>query len=162
MDKTYSILCFFALLSPLASAITVGLMADRHRRAIAVIATFWLTIGFLSALMLFLARHNHPPLVISHIWLHVGSHSFEASLALSNQSLLMLVVVSVISLLVHIYSNVYMGGDPDWKKYFAMLGFFTFSMQGIVLSDNLLFLFFFLGAGRILFLYANRALDKQA
>ena len=77
----------------------------------------------LCALMLFLARHNQPPLVISHIWLHVGSHSFEASLALSNQSLLMLVVVSVISLLVHIYSNVYMGGDPDWKKYFAMLGF---------------------------------------
>ena len=55
----------------------------------------------------------------------------------------MLLVVSVISLLVHIYSTAYMAGDPDWKKYFAMLGFFTFSMQGIVLSDNLLFLFVF-------------------
>src|SRR5690606_32577687 len=55
----------------------------------------------------------------------------------------MLVVVALISLVVHVYSTVYMKGDRDWKRYFAMLGFFTFSMQGIVLSDNLLFLFIF-------------------
>lgn len=82
-------------------------------------------------------------MVLDHAWFAVGDHHFMASLALTNQSLLMLLVVSLISLLVHIYSTVYMGGDPDWKKYFTMLGFFTFSMQGIVLSDNLLFLFIF-------------------
>lgn len=143
MDNTYSILCLIALLAPLASAMSVGLTPPRHTRAIAAFSIFWLVTGFITALVLFVTLHNQPPVVISRSWFTVAEHSFEASLALSNQSLLMLLVVSMISLLVHIYSLVYMGGDPAWKKYFAMLGFFTFSMQGIVLSDNLLFLFMF-------------------
>lgn len=143
MDNTYSLLCLLSLIAPIASAITVGLTGARRTRAIAALSIFWLSVGFISALMLFVTRHNETPMVISHSWFAVGEYSFVASVALSNQSLLMLLVVSVISLLVHIYSTVYMKGDPDWKKYFAMLGFFTFSMQGIVLSDNLLFLFIF-------------------
>lgn len=143
MDNIYSILCLLALVSPLASAITVGLTAARRTRPIAALSIFWLTVGFVTALALFVLRHNQAPMVLDHAWFAVGDHHFMASLALTNQSLLMLLVVSLISLLVHIYSTVYMGGDPDWKKYFTMLGFFTFSMQGIVLSDNLLFLFIF-------------------
>ena len=143
MDNTYSILCVVALLAPVASTITVGLVAGRHTRTIAALSIFWVMIGLIGALVLFIALHNQNPVVINYSWFAVSGHTFMASFALTNQSLLMLLVVSIISLLVHIYSTVYMGGDPDWKKYFAMLGFFTFSMQGIVLSDNLLFLFIF-------------------
>ncbi len=55
----------------------------------------------------------------------------------------MLVVVTVISFFVHFYSIGYMAGDTGIRRYFAMLGFFTFSMLGIILSDNLLAIFFF-------------------
>lgn len=143
MEDTYRILSCIALLAPLAASITAWLIAPKHSRSIATLSILWLTAGFVSAVILFaLLRHNDP-IVISTPWFTAGDQTFTVDLALSTQSLLMLVVVSVISLLVHIYSTTYMAGDPDWKKYFAMLGFFTFSMQGIVLSDNLLFLFMF-------------------
>lgn len=76
-------------------------------------------------------------------WFAIGDLTFTADLTISNRSLLMLAVVSFISFLVHLYSTAYMQGDAHWKRYFAMLGFFTFTMQGIVLSDNLLLLFMF-------------------
>lgn len=55
----------------------------------------------------------------------------------------MLVIVTSVSFLVNFYSIGYMAGDPDIKRYFAMLGFFTFSMLGIVASSNLLIIFIF-------------------
>ena len=58
-------------------------------------------------------------------------------------SIIMLVVVSLISLLVHLFSIDYMNGDKRFSRYFAYLGLFTFSMNGIVLSNNLFFTFIF-------------------
>lgn len=55
----------------------------------------------------------------------------------------MLVVVTLVSFLVNFYSIGYMAGDPDIRRYFAMLGFFTFSMLGIVVAGNLLIIFIF-------------------
>ena len=55
----------------------------------------------------------------------------------------MLVIVTLVSFLVNFYSIGYMAGDPDIRRYFAMLGFFTFSMLGIVASSNLLIIFIF-------------------
>jgi NADH-quinone oxidoreductase subunit L len=55
----------------------------------------------------------------------------------------MLMVVTGISFLVHLYSLGYMAGDAASKRYFGMLGLFTFSMLGIVVSDNLLLIFIF-------------------
>jgi NADH-quinone oxidoreductase subunit L len=93
--------------------------------------------------MLLISFWNSEALVLPLDWFVVGKYTFTADLALSNRSVLMLTVVAFISFLVHLYSAAYMEGDPAWKRYFAMLGFFTFSMQGIVLSDNILFLFIF-------------------
>ena len=53
----------------------------------------------------------------------------------------MLLVVTFISFLVHVYSIGYMAGDRSLRRYFAMLGLFTFSMLIIVVADNLLLLF---------------------
>jgi NADH-quinone oxidoreductase subunit L len=52
-------------------------------------------------------------------------------------------VVCTISFLVHLYSTGYMHGDRRYERFFAFLGFFTFSMLGIVLSNNLFFLYVF-------------------
>ena len=56
---------------------------------------------------------------------------------------LMLVVVTTVSLAVHLFSLGYMAGDARYKRYYTLLAFFTFAMLGLVLADNLLLLFMF-------------------
>lgn len=58
-------------------------------------------------------------------------------------SVMMLIVVSTISLMVHIYSRGYMKGDPGYTKFFAFLGLFTFSIYGLVLATNLFQIYIF-------------------
>ncbi|WP_114783594.1 NADH-quinone oxidoreductase subunit L [Botryobacter ruber] len=58
-------------------------------------------------------------------------------------SVMMLVVVSTISLMVHIYSRGYMKGDAGYTKFFAFLSLFTFSMYGLVLATNLFQIYIF-------------------
>lgn len=58
-------------------------------------------------------------------------------------SVMMLVVVSTISLMVHIYSNGYMKGDEGFTKFFAYLSLFSFSMFGLVLATNLFQIYIF-------------------
>lgn len=58
-------------------------------------------------------------------------------------SVMMLVVVSTISLMVHMYSRGYMKDDPGFTKFFAFLGLFTFSMYGLVLATNLFQIYIF-------------------
>ena len=58
-----------------------------------------------------------------------------------NLTAVMLMVVCIVSFLVHLFSIGYMHGDRRYGRYFAFLGFFTFSMLGIVLCDNLFFLY---------------------
>ena len=136
------ILVAIALLAPLVSFITVCLLPRHQSRAIAAVALLFLGASFISAGLL-LQGLWHQSFLLKIEWFAIHDQVFSADLALSDRSLLMLSVVSFISFLVHLYSTVYMKGDGDWKRYFAMLGFFTFSMQGIVLSDNLLLIFIF-------------------
>lgn len=58
-------------------------------------------------------------------------------------SVMMLIVVSTISFMVHLYSRGYMKGDPGYTKFFAYLSLFTFSMMGLVLAVNLFQIYIF-------------------
>jgi NADH-quinone oxidoreductase subunit L len=58
-------------------------------------------------------------------------------------SIMMLIVVTLISFLVHVYSTGYMKGDPGFTRFFAFLSLFTFSMLGLVLSTNLFQIYIF-------------------
>jgi NADH-quinone oxidoreductase subunit L len=62
---------------------------------------------------------------------------------LDNLAILILIVVTGVSLLVHIYSMGYMHGDPLYHRFFAFLNLFSFSMLGLVLVDNLIGLYIF-------------------
>ncbi|HKZ38651.1 MAG TPA: NAD(P)H-quinone oxidoreductase subunit F, partial [Chryseolinea sp.] len=73
----------------------------------------------------------------------VSNFTFTIGALIDNLSATMLLVVSLISFLVHVYSIGYMAGDAGIRRYFSMLGLFTFSMLGIVIADNLLLLFIF-------------------
>ncbi len=73
----------------------------------------------------------------------VGPLQIKMGILIDNLTAIMLAMVSLISLLVHIYSTGYMSGDKYYGRYFAYLGIFTFSMLGIVLSDNLFSIYIF-------------------
>lgn len=73
----------------------------------------------------------------------IGNVPIVLGIMLDNISVLMLFVVSLISMLVHIFSIAYMKGDLRYNRYFAYLGIFTFSMNGIVLTHNILMMYIF-------------------
>ncbi len=76
-------------------------------------------------------------------WLDLGSFKIEMGILLDNVSIIMLLVVAIISSLVHLYSVGYMQGDVRYSRYFGYLGIFTFSMNGIVLANNLFMIYIF-------------------
>ena len=82
-------------------------------------------------------------------FINSGELASEWSIRLDRLTAIMLVVVTTVSALVHLYSIGYMHADPQWKqhesykpRFFAYLSFFTFAMLALVTSDNLVQLFF--------------------
>ncbi|NTW82969.1 MAG: NADH-quinone oxidoreductase subunit L [Chlorobiaceae bacterium] len=74
---------------------------------------------------------------------NVGPLKIRMGIMIDNLTVIMLAMVTLISLLVHLYSTGYMAGDKHYGRFFAYLGIFTFSMLGIVLSDNLFSIYMF-------------------
>ncbi len=71
-------------------------------------------------------------------WLSLGSVTFSMGFYLDSVTAIMLIVVTLVSSLVHIFSMGYMHGDPRYPRFFAYLSLFSFSMLFLVVSDNLL------------------------
>lgn len=69
--------------------------------------------------------------------------SIDMGILIDPISVMMLVVVSIVSLMVHIYSRGYMKGDDGYTKFFAFLSLFSFSMFGLVLATNLFQIYIF-------------------
>tara|TARA_Y100001960_G_scaffold174950_1_gene183554 strand:- start:1559 stop:3631 length:2073 start_codon:yes stop_codon:yes gene_type:complete len=88
---------------------------------------------------------NTPDQVInfSGNWINIGKFNIDLGISIDNMTAIMLVVVSLVSCLVHLYSSEYMKGDPRFSRYYAFLGLFTFSMNGIVLADNIVMIYMF-------------------
>jgi NADH-quinone oxidoreductase subunit L len=76
-------------------------------------------------------------------WLKAGNLSVSAGFEVNNLNALMLVIVTLVSLLVMIYSRGYMHGDERITVFYAYVSLFTFSMLGLVIAENLLLLYIF-------------------
>lgn len=72
-----------------------------------------------------------------------GEISIKLGFLIDNITAIMLFTVALISMLVHFFSIAYMKGDERYNRYFAYLGIFTFSMNGIVLTHNILMMYIF-------------------
>jgi NADH-quinone oxidoreductase subunit L len=131
------------LLLPLGSFILSLLTSERYSWIVSLQTSVLLLISTIVSFYLLSIQWNEAPVSFDLTWFTIGKTALSASLLLTNTSLLMLTAVTLISFLVHVYSIGYMAGDSGIKRYFSMLGFFTFSMLGIVLADNLLLLFIF-------------------
>jgi len=76
-------------------------------------------------------------------WVVIGDLHIQVGLLIDSLTAVMLVVVTVVSLMVQIYSQGYMKGDAGYPRYFAFMSLFTASMLGLVMADNLVLMFVF-------------------
>ena len=135
----------FLVFLPLFSALVVGLFGKRLNLLVShifscllIIIPFFISIYFLNLSL----SGNYNLVVPLFNWINSGDLSSEWSLRLDMLTSVMLVVVTSVSSLVHIYSIVYMSHDPHQTRFFSYLSFFTFSMLILVTSNNFLQLFF--------------------
>ena len=109
-----------------------------------IITSLFISISAILSLILFynvVVNHYESNVVIS-TWISSGSLDVNWSIKVDALSSVMLVVVTLISSLVHIYSIGYMSDDPHKPRFMAYLSLFTFAMLTLVTSDNFLQLFF--------------------
>jgi NADH-quinone oxidoreductase subunit L len=134
---------WLVLFLPVFSFIISSIISSRYSWIVSLIAPFLLLLTGISSIIVFLSVWRHEPFLFSINWFNISAIQLKAGVLINDLSALMLVVVSIISFLVHLFSIGYMAGDAGEKRYFSMLGLFTFSMLGIVMADNLLIIFIF-------------------
>lgn len=76
-------------------------------------------------------------------WLPLGDLNFDLGILLDPISVMMLIVISTVSLMVHIYSFGYMHGERGFQRYYAYLSLFTMSMLGLVVATNIFQMYLF-------------------
>lgn len=136
------ILIVITLGSPLLSALMAWVLPRTRSTAVAKLATVLLGFSAIAGTLLFFEGPT-PAFTWSVDWFTLGTQKITAGIFLHNTTRSLLLVVSVVSFLVHLYSIGYMKHDANQKNYFAMLGFFTFSMMALSAANNLLLLFCF-------------------
>ena len=134
-----NIVPWLILLLPLFSAVTILLGAYRSNTGTAALSVGAIIVAFLIALRMFFVGDIHPQVE----WLHLDGLEINIGLQFDGLSKLMLVVVTGVGSLIHIFSLGYMRGDRDFSRYFGGLSLFIFSMLGIVLADNFVMMFIF-------------------
>jgi NADH-quinone oxidoreductase subunit L len=138
------------LLAPLAGALICGFgWRITGERAGQVIATGLLFLAAALSWVVFLAHDGETQRIVLMRWIESGSLSTEWAIRVDRLTAIMLVVVTSVSALVHLYSFGYMAHDDNWRegehykaRFFAYLSFFTFAMLMLVTADNLVQLFF--------------------
>lgn len=130
-------------LVPLLSFVILLLFGQRLKQTSAYIGTGLLALTFIGAAFILVERIDSPTYRASFEWLKAGDIRLTAGVEVNQLNALMLVIVSLVSVLVHMYSIGYMKGDGRIATFYAYLGLFTFAMLGLVLSPNLLQLYVF-------------------
>ncbi|MDD4910831.1 MAG: NADH-quinone oxidoreductase subunit L [Sideroxydans sp.] len=131
-------------LAPLLGAIAAGLFgkvlgrAWSHRITISLVA-----VSFFASLAIFqdvsAGNHFNGPV---YTWLTAGDTSFQVGFLIDQLTVTMMLVVTFVSLMVHIYTIGYMEEDPGYQRFFSYISLFTFSMLMLVMANNFMQLFF--------------------
>jgi NADH-quinone oxidoreductase subunit L len=134
------------VLAPLVGALLAGLFGNAIGRA----GAHWVTIigvGISSILSMLVYKHH----IIDgapdynqavYTWLSSGGIDFQIGFLIDPLSVTMMVVVSFVSWMIHIYTIGYMHDDPGYQRFFSYISLFTFAMLMLVMANNFLQLFF--------------------
>ncbi len=131
-------------LLPLIAAVIVGLFGKKlHRAAAHLITILGVGAAFVLSVIVFndVLKGNVFNGTV-YTWLKTGNISFEVGFLIDSLSAMMIVVVTFVSLMVHVYTIGYMEEDPGYSRFFSYISLFTFSMLMLVMSNNFMQLFF--------------------
>ncbi len=149
----YSIIGLIPLI-PLATFVLLGLFGQKYfRKSAGIIGCISLLVSTIISILIAynyffvdgkLNETYRTITALKFTWLQISpSLSVDMGLMIDPISVMMILVVSFISLMVHIFSLGYMKGEKRFATYFAFLSLFTFSMLGLVLSSNLIQIYIF-------------------
>ncbi|KVV42102.1 NADH:ubiquinone oxidoreductase subunit L [Burkholderia ubonensis] len=131
-------------LAPLAGSLIAGLFGNAvGRKGAHRITILGVLIAFLLSAKVFVdvmggASFN----ATIYEWMRVGSLKLEVGFLVDSMTAMMMVVVTFVSLMVHIYTIGYMSEEDGYQRFFSYISLFTFSMLMLVMSNNFLQLFF--------------------
>ena len=133
-----------AAFAPLVGAIVAGFFGRGiGRRGAHMVTILGVLVSFIASTMVLKqvvdgARFN----ATIYEWMVLGNLKMEVGFLVDGLTAMMMVVVTFVSLMVHIYTIGYMEEDPGYQRFFAYISLFTFSMLMLVMSNNFLQLFF--------------------
>jgi len=134
-------------LMPLIGAV-INLFLGRRlgNKVVGPLACLMVFISFCVSILLFLSLIKLPPEArhftnLVYTWVQVGDFRAEVSFLVDPLSAVMILIVSGVSFIIHVYSVGYMHGDKNYSRYFGYLNLFVFAMLTLVLGNNLLLMF---------------------
>ena len=131
-------------LLPLASFLILGIFGHwiRDKAHLVAVPAILLSLG-ISVLAFFDVAGGHHSTIRLYTWLTSGMLDVHIGLSIDRLTSVMLLLVTTVSALVHIYTIGYMQGEPGYARFFSYIALFSFSMLMLVLADNFLQLFVF-------------------
>lgn len=146
MVPDYSQYAWLIPLFPLIAFLVLMAMGRQWKEAGSFIGILAILASFVLSLLIFLGRIGGQ--VDDYTWkdwtwIEVGDFSLTMGFEVTNLNALMLVIVTLVALLVNIYSRGYMHGDERVNVFYSYIALFSFSMLGLVISSNLLELYIF-------------------
>jgi len=136
---------YFIPFYPLIAFIVIVFFTRWKEKLSAGIAISMIIMAFVHSVFVLIAmlgRHGQP-LEMSMPFLEHPTITLELGMWIDGLTAVMLMVVTIVSGCVHVYSLGYMHNDPRWSRYFSYLCLFTFSMLGLVIANNFFMIFIF-------------------
>lgn len=167
METPLLSIALIVMLLPLAGSLIAGLFGKKIGRR----ATHWVTIllvgasfflsVYLFTLIVLMGRPAEEGTVYN--WVTSGAFHFDIALLLDRLSATMILIVTFVSFMVHIYTIGYMADDPGYQRFFSYVSLFTFSMLTLVLANNFLLMFFgWEGVGLVSYLLIGFWFTREA
>ena len=137
-------LVYIALFAPFVGSLFAGLFFGNAPRThlTGIVASALIFVTFVASVLLAIHVAEHGPVHVTMMdWISAGDLSIPFGFLVDEISVTMMVVVSLVSTIVHIYATGYMDQDKSYNRFFSYLSAFVFSMMILVMSDNFAGLF---------------------
>ena len=137
----------YAVFLPLAGFIINGLFGRKKpEMLVGIFGSATVGLGFVIAAATFVEMLGQPTDGRLHIvylfnWITAGGLSANVAYQVDQLSVLMMLIVTGVGFLIHVYSIGYMHGDPGFWRFFSYLNLFIFTMLNLILADNFLLMF---------------------
>jgi NADH-quinone oxidoreductase subunit L len=139
----YQLIVFLPLLGFLVAGLFGRQIGARNAELVTTIPLgLCAFLSWIAFFMVGLGHDDHAQVIPVANWLTSGKLAVDWALRVDTLTVVMLVVVTTVSFLVHVYSIGYMAADPSRPRFFAYLSLFTFAMLTLVTADNLVQMFF--------------------